>query len=339
MAILMLLSTTTISAQRGTCTSGDDPLQYMYTKVNGTEIQDTSNALAGTINEVSPGAEVKVGSALPYIDWGAVASFSIAVSSDNGEPSITIDNANIASYGDKWEPTIPAAFFTAGAVTTVALTVTPDAAADPLTNECSTPWTYTWTFNTASACIPSNHNAYSTMDGSTWVNHPSATTTIDLYNVPIGTDIALGVDNPKGTIVYNGCGLTDETVESDNLWFTPFTEAGSCTITAVYTNNCGDDVTYTFNLSTGATAGVDIFEKAGFNIYPNPATDILNVKYKGEASLSILNIFGQEVKKTTINQEKAINISALSNGIYLLKISVGNTSTLRKFIKNSLISE
>ncbi|SFZ94091.1 Por secretion system C-terminal sorting domain-containing protein [Flaviramulus basaltis] len=327
--MLMVFSVTAVMAQRGTCTSGADPLQYMYTIVDGTETQDTSTALAGTINDVSPGAEVRVGSAYPYINWQEVTSFSIDVSSDNGEPSITIDNSNIGDYGQNWQPTIPPAFFTSGAVTTVALTLTPDAS-NPH-NGCTTPWTYTWTFNTGSVCVPSNHNAYSNTGA--WFDHPAGLTTIDFYNVPIGTDIALGVDNPKSTIVYNGCGFS-ETVESADFWFTPFTEAGTCTITGVYTNNCGDDVTYTFNLSTSADPlGTEKFEQAGFSMYPNPAKDILNINFNRDLDAVILNTSGQKIMSRSINGQEAIDISNLSSGLYFVKLVADKNVITRKFIK------
>ena len=333
MAILMVFSATSVMAQRGTCNSGADPLQYMYTNVDGNETQDTSTALSGTINGVSPGATVKVGSALPYINWGEVTSYSIAVSSDNGETPITIDNSNIGSYGENWQPTIPAAFFTAGAVTTVAMTVTPDAS-NPW-NNCTTPWTYTWTFNVATVCVPvNNHNAYSN-NGTSWTDHPTGVTTINIYDIPLNTNIALGVDNPKSTIVYNGCGYTDETVVSADFWFTPFTAAGSCTITGVYYNNCDEEITYTFNLTTEPepTAGIEEFELNNFKAYPNPANNVLNVKYNGEANISIFNVIGKEIQSTNVNQEKTINISNLTTGVYFLKISDGRATAIRKFIK------
>lgn len=330
--LLMTFSVTTILAQRGTCNSGDDPLQYMYTNVDGNETRDTSTALSGTINDVSPGATVKVASALPYINWGEVTSYSIAVSSDNGEPSITIDNSNIGDYGENWQPTIPAAFFTAGAETTVAMTVTPDAGNS--WNNCTTPWTYTWTFNVATVCVPvNNHNAYSN-NGSGWTDHPTGVTTINIYDIPLNTDIALGVDNPKSTIVYNGCGFTDETVVSADFWFTPFTEAGSCTITGVYSNNCDEEITYTFNLSTGANPlGIEKFEKAGFSMYPNPAKDNLTINFNGDLDVVILNVTGQKVLSRSINGQETINISPLTNGLYFVKLSAGKDVITKKFIK------
>lgn len=67
-------------------------------------------------------------------------------------------------------------------------------------------------------------------------------------------------------------------------------------------------------------------------IYPNPANEILNIRFKNpiEAKVLIYNMLGQNVKTYQIStQETSLNISDLLAGIYLLKI---NNETF-KFIK------
>ena len=313
---------------RSDCTSSTN----MYIIIDGTTTNDTTDALSAAINDVPVGGPVKVGSN-PYIDQAAVSSFSINVSSDNGEPSITIDNSNIGSYGEAWQPTIPAAFFTTGAVVTVAMTVDPDDASMP--SGCTQPWTYTWTLTTATTCVPGDYNAYSNLadgDGGSWVDHATGITTIDLYDVP-SSPIYIGVD-PKTSspqVEWNGCGQT--AVVSAELYFTPtFNASGMCTVTGNFTNNCGDLVVYTFNLSQNSL-GVEGTNLKGFSLYPNPANNVLNLKYNGEANISIFNVIGKEIQSTTVNQEKTIDISNMTNGVYFLKISDGKATSVRKLIK------
>lgn len=91
----------------------------------------------------------------------------------------------------------------------------------------------------------------------------------------------------------------------------------------------------TFKWSTAPLAR-DEFDMAGFKCYPIPANNLLNITYsKNIDSLSLINIFGQEVYTSVVNALDAkINLEGLSNGIYLLKIaSDGNKKTV-KFVKN-----
>ena len=77
-----------------------------------------------------------------------------------------------------------------------------------------------------------------------------------------------------------------------------------------------------------------------FNIYPNPATDILNIQSKENlpenTSLTIFDISGKQVfsrraENSNINQ---INVSNLSSGVYILQIKGNNIDQAFKFIKD-----
>jgi hypothetical protein len=55
-------------------------------------------------------------------------------------------------------------------------------------------------------------------------------------------------------------------------------------------------------------------------VYPNPAQDVLNVEYAGEASLSIYNALGQEVYSVSrASDYQNIDISFLPQGTYVLR--------------------
>jgi len=61
-----------------------------------------------------------------------------------------------------------------------------------------------------------------------------------------------------------------------------------------------------------------------FKIYPNPATDILNIELEGDASgkliLLIIDAFGREMKSFPMDQNNKIDLNGLNPGIYILKI-------------------
>ena len=71
-------------------------------------------------------------------------------------------------------------------------------------------------------------------------------------------------------------------------------------------------------------------------VYPNPATDILNVSLSNanfkNSNVVIYNISGMEVSKSTMNGATAhLNIETLSNGVYFVKVS--NENGFNKTVK------
>jgi hypothetical protein len=77
-----------------------------------------------------------------------------------------------------------------------------------------------------------------------------------------------------------------------------------------------------------------------FSIYPNPANDLLYVNYKStnsseKISYSVIDIYG----RTIINHpeptegQQTIDISALAEGVYFIRLTNSKTTTTTKFIK------
>ncbi|MDP2363668.1 MAG: T9SS type A sorting domain-containing protein, partial [Ignavibacteria bacterium] len=81
-------------------------------------------------------------------------------------------------------------------------------------------------------------------------------------------------------------------------------------------------------------------ENATFSIYPNPATEILNVSFINKVNnkqnsiqqVLIFNTIGQLVKKVELFQPQQINISDLPCGLYFVRLPNYFNKTL-KFIK------
>ena len=75
----------------------------------------------------------------------------------------------------------------------------------------------------------------------------------------------------------------------------------------------------------------------GINVYPNPATEVLNIEtsmVEKEATLIIYNINGQELINQQIIENKVhIDISKLKKGIYFIKLITTNSAEVKKFIK------
>lgn len=74
-----------------------------------------------------------------------------------------------------------------------------------------------------------------------------------------------------------------------------------------------------------------------FLIYPNPSSDIINIKLisSKRAKMEIINHFGQIVHSSYINDgSTSIDISGFNAGFYLIKVTGESTSQIRKIIKN-----
>ncbi|MDR2971337.1 MAG: M6 family metalloprotease domain-containing protein [Bacteroidales bacterium] len=83
--------------------------------------------------------------------------------------------------------------------------------------------------------------------------------------------------------------------------------------------------------------GIDDIEKiADFKIYPKPAGDILNVvrQTTGNAKIEIYNNIGMLVKSIEFNDiEITINLFALTSGVYFIKLTDNQNSSIQRFIK------
>jgi len=101
-----------------------------------------------------------------------------------------------------------------------------------------------------------------------------------------------------------------------------------------------------FNFTTMPAEGINdmYFKTAGINIYPNPANTEVNVQMNVTESANIeftlIDLVGQTLIAKNLNftagmNDEKINLSNLSNGIYLLKMKKGNSVYTNKLIINN----
>lgn len=74
----------------------------------------------------------------------------------------------------------------------------------------------------------------------------------------------------------------------------------------------------------------------GLSIYPNPVSNgkqyiYITTKQRLTKNIAIFNVLGKQVLSTTIIG-KELNISKLSTGVYILKITENNISETRKLV-------
>ena len=78
----------------------------------------------------------------------------------------------------------------------------------------------------------------------------------------------------------------------------------------------------------------DNFASVQFKVYPNPVNNgIVNIKSNnaGDVHVTLFNMLGKQVVNTTLTNEQ-LNVSNLNKGIYLLKVTQGNTTTTQKLV-------
>lgn len=79
-----------------------------------------------------------------------------------------------------------------------------------------------------------------------------------------------------------------------------------------------------------------------FDVYPNPATNLLHIdlnSINGNAKLEICDVIGtvvlsQHIYPRSSNTVQTINISNLSNGIYIVRLLNGNQKEIKRFVKH-----
>lgn len=92
------------------------------------------------------------------------------------------------------------------------------------------------------------------------------------------------------------------------------------------TNPCGS---YSFGqgedytILVDDTVGITDISKTSISVYPNPATDVLNISANGEiANISMYNLLGQQVITNTKTNNGQVDVSNLQEGVYMLKVTM-----------------
>jgi hypothetical protein len=71
-----------------------------------------------------------------------------------------------------------------------------------------------------------------------------------------------------------------------------------------------------------------------FDLYPNPARDVINISMKKPSLINIYNMTGSLVFSTKKpNTNHKIDVSGLPNGAYMVKVNDFNAIGVKKFIK------
>lgn len=108
----------------------------------------------------------------------------------------------------------------------------------------------------------------------------------------------------------------------------------------------GDDYLYADKVSMNANltlyaqwvednaTSTDFANQINLNVYPNPVTDLLTIQTEKPVTISILDLKGVVVLQKEINKETSvIDVSMLSNGVYLLRGNTNENTVIKKITK------
>ena len=87
-----------------------------------------------------------------------------------------------------------------------------------------------------------------------------------------------------------------------------------------------------FSASQKATLGSADIDETDLQLYPNPTASTLQINYPGDLEIEIFDMLGKSLMTTN---KKAINLSYLAAGTYMIKILdvENNQSIVKKIIK------
>jgi len=158
----------------------------------------------------------------------------------------------------------------------------------------------------------------------------SGTTTIDLKT------IVTDADNLSSAIVKsvksnsNATAMKAEINTNDELVLTPLS-TGTATIVISFNSN-GKVVDKTLTIVSSTLAVSAEVKKINLSIYPNPTTDILNIKAQDKVlEASVFDVSGKQIKVKLENGQ--INVNSLLKGNYILRIVTDKAVYQEKFIK------
>jgi len=143
-------------------------------------------------------------------------------------------------------------------------------------------------------------------------------------------------------VIHNFSTSTIEYYLDDVLFYTGSAFGATNVEQIVLLNDNYDSTAYFDNIQVvGTTLGVNTENLVKFAIYPNPATDIVNVSNVNNVNVSnviIADINGRTVKQKSFGSVSSdnlnVNISDLSAGVYMMTINSDQGSVTKKIVKN-----
>ncbi len=178
----------------------------------------------------------------------------------------------------------------------------------------------------------------STKHGFQMVAENSDNSKVGVFSVATG----MLLSNSSQRILHSSAGTSLKTWVIE--WTSPSKDEGDITFYAVVnatnsnSSTSGDQVVTTKHLVKTKTLGIDDFFASQFSVYPNPATEFINLElpqHIKSASVSIYDYLGRNVKLQSVNQTvNEIDLSGLNSGIYYMSIQTAEGDLSKTIVVN-----
>lgn len=152
-------------------------------------------------------------------------------------------------------------------------------------------------------------------------------TAIAVYSGSCGALTEIGCDDDGGNNLFSKIDLTGM--------------KGEALYVRIYPVQAGQTGTFFICASATETLGIENNNEPEFAMYPNPAKDIVNLKFKQTysnlISIDTYNIQGKLVLSSKLqlqNNSSKLDVSKLTSGLYFLKIFDGERNMTKKLIIN-----
>lgn len=205
-----------------------------------------------------------------------------------------------------------------------------------LSSNTSTPWLGSWEITDMNGNIVDKRDPQTNSTYNDTVALPAA----GFYKITLSSTTCMGFHwwpyDGSSSGVTPGALFVKNTVGS-NLPMKGYTYAGSNLKDGGQHDDFGCAYTQYFYVATPGTTSIgDLNNLVSLDVFPNPASNVLNVTIKGidkESTIKLVNTLGQVVYTGKANsQHIAISTATLTNGIYTLIYSSGDNRKTEKVI-------
>ena len=164
----------------------------------------------------------------------------------------------------------------------------------------------------------------STNCGATWTN---------IYS-KAGSVLSTGAAT---TAAYTPAAAADWRVETVNI--SSVSSASSALFKFKATSNYGNNI-YVDNINIIGTASLEALTQTSFNVYPNPASDLVNISFEGENtdySISLMDIQGRVISSREIanaSGEQVVSFSTenVAKGSYIVTVTSNGATTTKNVV-------
>lgn len=154
--------------------------------------------------------------------------------------------------------------------------------------------------------------------GTTQVNYT------DVFSDPDGDNLTISVTSSDQGVV------TASVIANNQIQITEV-GIGESTITVTANDGNGGSVSDTFTFTvTAAPLGFE--DNISLEVYPNPATDFVNIKSTTDLMIQLTDLRGQAIQSGK-GQTIRMDMRDLRSGVYILKISNGESISYKRIIK------